>query len=293
MKALDESEFCIIGAGLMGASLALALRGKVKALHGIDPNPAAREPALAIFDHFSVDLRDCASADVIVLAAPINAIVTLLPQIGVLAKRGALILDLGSVKAPVVRSMNELPEHLFAVAGHPMCGKELSGASAAEARIYCDCRFVLCQTARSTAESMALAERIVRAAQARPLWLEAEQHDRAVAAISHLPYLISTALVEAVGSLADHADGDVLWQLASSGFRDTSRLASSDVTMMGDTVFTNRNAILPVLEAALLQLTALREALRHDDDPQLRRFLGAARARRSIWLENYPPPSKA
>lgn len=260
----------------MGTSLALALRGKVRHLHGIDPDPSAAPH----FDTFSNALHSLYDADVIVLAAPIRAILTILPQVGALAAAGALITDLGSVKAPIVAAMNQLPPRVQAVGGHPMCGKELSGAAAADAALYRGCTYVLCAAERTSRAALAFMEELVHAIGAQPLQLDAATHDQAVAHISHLPYLLSIALTLSVAE----AEDERLWQLASSGFRDTSRLASSDVTMMGDVVTSNRAALSSALERCVAQLRHLQALLASEDDSALRAALEKARQARHAWL---------
>lgn len=260
----------------MGASLALALRGKVRHLHGIDPDPSA---ALH-FDSFSADLNSLYNADVIVLAAPLRVILRLLPQVGALAPANALITDLGSVKAPIIAAMDQLPPRVQAIGGHPMCGKELSGAAAADPTLYHGCTYVLCAAERTSQAAISFMETLVRAIGAQPLQLAPEAHDQAVAHISHLPYLLSVALMLS----AAEVDDERLWQLASSGFRDTSRLASSDVTMMGDVVTSNRAALLGALTRYAAHLARLQALLASEDDSALRAALEAARQARQAWL---------
>src|SRR5258708_5603876 len=136
MKALDEAEFTIVGTGLMGASLALALRGKVKMLRGVERDSVAREAAASLFDEITNDLSAALDSDVIVLAVPIQAILELLKVLGAQAKPGTLVLDLGSSKQEIVWAMDALPERLLAVGGHPMCGKETSGPQNADGTLF-------------------------------------------------------------------------------------------------------------------------------------------------------------
>lgn len=276
MKALSDSHLCIIGTGLMGASLALALRGKVRHLHGIDPDPSGAP----YFDTFSSALHSLYNADVIVLAAPIRAILSLLPQVGALAAAGALVTDLGSVKAPIIAAMDQLPPRVQAVGGHPMCGKELSSARAADPTLYRGCTYVLCAAQRTSQAALAFMSDLVRAIGAQPLQLDAAAHDKAVAHISHLPYLLSAALV----LTAAEVDDERLWQLAASGFRDTSRLASSAVSMMGDVVTGNRAALLSALARYMAQIARLQALLASEDDSALRAALEQARQARQAWL---------
>src|SRR5258708_25442714 len=279
MKALDVAEFTIVGTGLMGSSLALALRGKVKSLRGIDRDPAARDLAARYFDTITDDLSEATSADVIILATPVRAILRLLDSLKARTKPGTLILDLGSSKAQIVEAMDSLPDHVLAVGGHPMAGKENSGPTSADGTLFKDRVFVLCPTRRSSTDALVFAESMVRAIGAQPLKLSASRHDQAVASISHLPYAVSVALVSAVMQAAQ--SDDTPWQLASSGFRDASRLAGSDTTMMGDTLLTNREAVLDALQQYRQQLDELESALKSADEARLRAILETAKHARS------------
>ncbi len=286
MKPLSETEFTIVGAGLMGSSLALALRGKVKGIRGVEPNPAYWDAARPHFDHVTADLRSAvAAADVVILAAPIRAILQLLDRLKPMLRPGTLVIDLGSTKTDIVRAMNDLPETVLAVGGHPMTGKETSGPASADGTLFEGRVFVLCPTQRSTPEAINLAQHIIKAIRARELILPAERHDAAVAAISHLPYLISAGLVATVQRAAQI--DDLPWKLAATGFRDTSRLAGSDVTMMGDTVLTNRQAVLDALCLFSEQMRSIQDALQTSDEDQLRGILRSAQQARTDWFEGW------
>ena len=293
MKTLDNAELTIVGAGLMGASLALALRGAVRVIRAVDTDPANREIVAAYVDDVSGDLDPAvAAADVIVLATPIRAILRLLERLkttGVL-KPGALVIDLGSAKQQIVQAMDDLPDTVQAVGGHPMCGKETSGPQEATGALYQGSVFVLCPSRRTTDEALTFATDMIRAIGAKPLILSAARHDTAVAAISHLPYLLSAGLVGAVNRCAE--SDPLAWTLASNGFRDTSRLAASDVTMMGDILFTNQDAILEALALFRAQLDALETAIRSSDEAALRGILAHARQIRIDWFKMWSAPSE-
>ncbi len=285
MKALDEAAFTIVGTGLMGTSLALALRGKVKTLIGIEANPPIREAASPHFERMYADLATCPDlGDVIVLATPIRVILRLLEQLTASPpKPETLILDLGSTKAEIVRAMNQLPDTLSAVGGHPMCGKETSGPEAAEGTLFQNAVFVLCQTQRTTPQAWALAQQFVQAIHSRLLILDAEQHDRAASAISHLPYMLSAALVDTVSAITQAAADDTAWQIAASGFRDTSRLASSDLTMMRDILATNSESVLAALDIYQARLSTLRALIANGDEAALMAALVAIRSAHQAW----------
>jgi prephenate dehydrogenase len=286
MKALNETIIAIIGTGLMGSSLALALRGHVRAIHGVDNSPTHRLGAATYFDYIGDNLeRAVAGADMVILAIPIQAILQVIEQIGSLLKPGALLLDLGSAKQMIVQAMDALPEHVQAVGGHPMCGKESSGPMAADAAMYRGAVFVLCETKRSTPQAINFVQCLIRVIGARPVAMSAERHDAAVAAISHLPYLLSVGLVNTVGQTAQ--DDPTPWTVASTGFRDTSRLASSNVTMMNDILMANREAILDALVLFDAQLHSLGEAIQSSDEGALRGILETARKTRDDWFKTW------
>ena len=287
----------IIGLGLMGGSLALALRraGWASPITGVARRPetlAAARSAGAI-DRGAADLASAPldEADVIVLATPVRTLLRQLPAVGRLARPGAVILDLGSTKAEVCAEMARLPEGLQPVGGHPMCGKETGGFAAAEAGLFEGMNFVLCPLPRTSAAALATATSLAEAIGARVRVLDPVRHDRAVAAISHLPYLAAAGLVNAAasgaatcggatGGAGTGGDGSLALSLAASGFRDTTRVAASDVDMMLDILLTNRAAVLEWLEAYAGQLAALEALLRDDDEAGLRDLLAAARETR-------------
>ena len=228
-------------------------------------------------DAATVDLAEgVADADVVVLATPVRTILRLLPEVGRYARPGTLVLDLGSTKAAICAAMAELPARLQPVGAHPMCGKEVTGFVAADADLFRGRPFVLCPLPRTSADALEQARMLAEAVGARPLVMDPNVHDRAVAAVSHLPYALAAALVGTVAAT------DTAWPLAAGGFRDTSRLASSDVDMMLDILLTNREAVVGELDAFAAQLTALRTALQSEDEPAIRAQLQAARLQRSL-----------
>ena len=213
--------------------------------------------------------------DLIVLATPVRTILELIPQVGTLAPAGCVLMDVGSTKARIVEAMEALPSHLQAIGGHPMCGKEASGIEAAEADLYQGATFVLTPLQRTSPEALTLAQELVEAVGARSLVMNAERHDRLVAAVSHLPYLLSVGLVDTAEEVA--AEDDLVWELAASGFRDTSRLAASDVTMMLDILLTNSQAVGEMLSRFVRQLDTIAHLLKTDDEEGLRSLMEQVR----------------
>jgi prephenate dehydrogenase len=267
----------------MGGSLALALReapGTQARIVAVARKPEVLEKALAtqVIDQWTTDLAEGVSrADTVILATPVRTILHMLPQVGRYAQSGALVLDLGSSKTQICAAMAQLREDLEPVGGHPMCGKEVAGFAAADAGLYRGRPFVLCPLLRTAPEALDLAFRLVESIGARPIVLDPVQHDHAVAGVSHLPYAAAAALVNCVAD----ANNSIAWLLASSGFRDTSRLAGSDVEMMLDILLTNHDAVVDWLEQYTDQLSLLRSALALGDEAGLRGLLAGAQHTRA------------
>lgn len=281
------SHLAIVGLGLMGGSMALALRPHVDRITGIDPSPDTRDYACraGMVDVATDDLKAGVSeADVVVLAAPVRAILTMVRnRIGAYLRMNTLLIDIGSTKEDICNAMGVLPIGVQAVGGHPMTGKEQSGCEASEATLFLNRPFVLCPTRRTTPAARLRALGFVEALGAVAIEMDAHRHDRVVAAISHLPYLLSAALVATVAQEAD-AD-DAVWALAAGGFRDMSRLAGQDVRMMGDILSTNTQAVATLLAYFRMQLAMMEAMLISQDEQKLAERLTPARSARLAWAE--------
>jgi prephenate dehydrogenase len=278
VRQLAEGRVAVVGLGLMGGSLAGALRGRCRAVVGVARRTETIEAALArgLVDQGTTDLASgVGQADVVVLATPVRVILRLLDEIGPLLPDGCLLMDLGSTKAQIVARMAALPAHIQLLGGHPMCGREVSGIAAADTTLYQDHTFVLTPLPRTSQAALALGRALVKAAGARPLILDPDRHDRLVATASHLPYLLACALVGAAETAA--STDPTVWDVAASGFRDTSRLAASDVTMMLDILLTNREAVLEALNTCDEQIRHLTRLVEARDEQGLRTMLSAIR----------------
>jgi prephenate dehydrogenase len=288
-RSLERQTVAIVGLGLMGGSLALALRDKVSSITGVDPDQDSLEDAFkgGIIHRGTTDLREgVQDADSGILAAPVRVILELLHnRQGSYLRSNTLLLDLGSTKAEICEEMGNLPIGIQAMGGHPMCGKEQSGLQAAEATLYRGRPFVLCPPRRATPAARIRALELVDAIGAIPIEMDAIRHDRLVAGISHLPYLLSASLVNTIS-----AEGQIdptIWELAAGGFRDTSRLAGSSVRMMTDIISTNRTAIMRLLALYRVQLAILEASLVAQDNTQLEALLQAAHDSRETWAEQH------
>lgn len=282
---LSSLNVAIVGLGLMGGSLALALKGRAGKLIGLDRDAGSLKRAYErrIVDEIADDLRDgIARADLVVLAIPVQGIISLLQVLPELRPDGCMVLDLGSTKGEISRAMAALPDHFAALGGHPMCGRELSGLDAAVADLFVDETFILCRNARTTAAVEAAALDLVAQIGAQPLFVPADDHDQLVAASSHLPYVVASLLMGRAWAQASRDPR--LWRLSASGLRDTTRLAGSSPDMMLEIMLTNRRPLLTQLEAYGQELTELADALRRQDKVALRAMLEAAARQRAAYV---------
>ncbi len=286
--SLANQRVTIVGLGLMGGSLAAALHPHCASLTGFDNDPEARSAAdkAGWFSSVAQDLSGALQdADLLLLAVPVRAILGILDRIGADLPMPAVVMDLGSTKAEAVAAMNALPLQVDAIGGHPMCGKEVSGISAADPNLYHGCNFVLCPLERTRPETLQMAHELVSLLQARPLIMDPQEHDNLVALTSHLPYLLASTLVQ---TAASEGAGRPVWDLAASGFKDTSRVAASSLPMMIDILLTNRAPILKALCASQAILQDLAVAVENGDEAQLASLLDPPRRiRAALFTGNH------
>jgi len=273
----------------MGGSMALAMRPYVDCIIGVDTNPQTRTYALehGIVDDATDDLKTgVRDADTVVLAAPVRAVLELVEnRIGSYLRSNTFLIDIGSTKADICTAMGKLPIGIHAIGGHPMTGKARSGIEASDSELYQGAPFVICETRRSTPATRLRALAFVEKLGALPIEMNAERHDRVVATISHLPYLLSAALMATVTREADH--DEAVWRLAAGGFRDMSRLMGSDIRMMSDITSTNRQAITELLAQFRVQLALLETMIISRDEGHLADSLKPLREKRLMWEKHY------
>jgi prephenate dehydrogenase len=221
-------------------------------------------------------------ADIVVFATPVRTLIKQLDLYVDFYKPGAVITDMGSTKQRVVQAMAALPATLQPVGSHPMCGKEQAGLAAADADLFEGAPWILTPLARTAPEVTQLVQTMANLIGCKTRLIEAERHDKLVGTISHLPYVLATTLVRTAQQIA--ADDPAVWEVAASGFRDTSRVAASDTTMWLDILLTNQAAIGQLLALAGQQLDEISQALAAGDETRLRSFMEqAAKQRRSMY----------
>ncbi|HEY3284630.1 MAG TPA: prephenate dehydrogenase/arogenate dehydrogenase family protein [Armatimonadota bacterium] len=264
--------------------MALRARRLAETVLGIARRESTVATALRLgaADEGSLDPASIEGADLVVLATPLSAIVPTLSRYGHLLSPGALVTDLGSVKGPLcVPGAVQLPEGVEFIGGHPLCGSEESGPSAAREDLYEGAVWVLTPGLGSPPEAVSRLAQLAEAVGARPLLLDAVTHDRAVAASSHLPHLTACALAAAVGAAA--ATTPEVAALCAGGFRDGTRVSEGSPEVWRDILLANRDAVLEQLYGLSGQLAAWTELLQASDGDALAQALaGAGEARRAL-----------
>lgn len=263
----------IIGVGLIGGSLALALRnsGACREVIGVEPDIDTLQKAqnLGVIDHYVLDA--CAAvkgADIVVLATPVGAISSICYSLRGCLGEHTVLTDVGSVKAAVVDSVRSglgyLPKKF--VPAHPIAGLERSGVEAATADLYQGRRVILTPLAENDPNAFDIVSRMWEKAGALVEKMDMLHHDQVLAATSHLPHLLAYTLVTSLSRLNEQ---DEIFRYAASGFRDFTRIASSDPIMWRDICLNNKSAILQMLDHFGQDLDRLKKAIESGDDNQL------------------------
>lgn len=275
----------IVGLGLIGGSLGLDLRGQgieVRALvHRSSTAERARERGLA--DQIDTDpavLQDCG---LIVLALPLDRLLEPEPALVEALPAGAVITDVGSVKQPVLSAWQQ--RHPRFVASHPMAGTAQAGVEAGITGLFAGRPWVATPTEHTDPDALASVQALALAVGAHWLQCPAPAHDQAVALISHMPVLVSAALLEAADQGGAAADAsELVRQLASSGFADTSRIGGGNPELGTLMARCNREAVLTALETYRRQLESLEQLVQQQQWPALQTRLSGCQALRPPFL---------
>jgi prephenate dehydrogenase len=276
----------IIGLGLIGGSLALSLRqhGLADRLLGVENNPAYARRALelGLVDEIGADLAAAvAPADLVIVAVPMDAMLTVLPQVLDLITDQQLVIDVGSTKGNLLAAVAEHPRRGRFVAVHPMAGTEYSGPDAAIRGLFEGKTVVVCDAEASDPDAVATVETLFQALPMRVLRLGAADHDLHTAYVSHISHLTSFALALTVLEKEQRGEQRI-FDLAGGGFASTVRLAKSAPATWVPIFRQNRENVLDVLDEHLHQLNKLRELLVQEDYPGLTAQLEQANAIRKI-----------
>lgn len=281
---------CVIGVGLIGGSLARALReaGEVGEVVGSGRGEENLRAALrlGVVDRYELDpARAVADADVVVIAVPLGAIEPVLRAIAPHLNPATVVTDVGSAKGEVVADVERIYGHVPPnfVPGHPIAGTERSGVEASFATLFQGRRVILTPLAETAANAHHLIKRMWEQTGAEVVDMGVRHHDAVLAATSHLPHMLAYTLVDTLARLDDRAE---IFRYAAGGFRDFSRIASSDPKMWHDICIANREQLLEMITLFSTDLARLAEAIRSDDRAAiLATFQRAKRARDNLYLD--------
>ena len=283
------AQMTIIGLGLIGGSLGMAVRqaklGYQVVGHDLRHEAAGRAHKLGAVDRAEWNLPAAVeAADVVVVATPVRAVESTFRDIAPYLKPGCVVTDTASTKARVLAWAAELlPPTVSFVGGHPMAGKETSGIDAAEATLFSGCVYCISPSEHADQDAVERVVSLATGVGAKPFFVDPTEHDSYVAAVSHVPFLLSTALVNVAAQSPAWRD---LSRLAASGFRDVSRLASGDPVMHRDICLTNQESILRWLETLGAELSELARQIREGGD-ELEKSFQAAKQARDLWVASH------
>jgi len=284
------NQLCIIGVGLIGGSLARALRkaGFCQEIIGAgrSADSLGKAVSLGVIDRFETDLaKAVADADMIVLAMPVGATKSVLEAIKDTVKSNAILTDVGSTKASVVNDVKAVLGNACSrfVPGHPIAGTEKSGVEASFAELFKDRRVILTPLAETDNKNTDLVRAMWESTGAEVSEMSVEHHDDVLAATSHLPHLLAFSLVDTLAQMDEQTE---IFKFAAGGFRDFTRIASSDPVMWHDICLANHDAIIKMLDRFTNDLGELKNALNSSDSKKILEIFKRAREARDRYTQS-------
>ena len=286
----EESDFkkiTIIGVGLIGGSLGLALKKKNPKfkISGIDKSEII-EKAIArrAIDEGTSNLKNgIKEADVVILATPVKTILDLLSQINPFIKKGCIVTDTGSTKGQIVETADKiLSEDVYFIGGHPIAGSEKYGIEEADSHLFQDKTYILTPSKKSNLIALKKIFLLVNTIGAKRLVLDPLEHDRVAGAISHLPQILAVSLTNMIGELSQQENNDHYFKAIGEGFKDMTRIASSPYKMWEDICETNQENILEMIQEFRNYLKAIEGKLKNNPGNLKEEFQKASRLRETL-----------
>lgn len=286
---MTQQKLCIIGVGLIGGSLARAARneGAFQEIIGCSRNVEHLRHAvkLGVIDRFETDISKAVEGcDMVVLAVPLGAMRPVFEQLANAIPSKAIITDVGSAKKCVIEDARNALGNDFSnfVPGHPIAGTEKSGVEASFAELFQNRRVILTPTTETNADAVGKVRALWESVGAKVTDMDASHHDEILAATSHLPHILAYTLVDTLAGMNEHNE---IFQYAAGGFRDFTRIASSDPVMWRDICMANRDAILKALDRYQHGLTALSQVIRDQDGDSLLELFERAKLARDANIK--------
>ncbi len=280
MKKLNELNVLIVGLGQIGGSLAMDLtqRRIVHRVVGFDADTDVLHKAeeIGIIDEAASSFEAALpAADLVIPAAPIREVIRMTPTVCRMIRDGAAVIDVTGTKSGVVQSVKQQKRAVTYIGGHPMAGDEGAGLDAASAGKFAGCAFVLTPIANADNGWMETAIHLTEAIDAHPVVMSPEDHDRIIAATSHLPYALAVALtrVAARRTETDHALPDLI----GGSFKSAVRVAASSPDLTRDMFLTNQRNVVCAIEELIMELNVLKDAIGRSREPFLSNMIAESR----------------
>lgn len=286
----EESDFkkiTIIGVGLIGGSLGLALKEKHLnfKIVGIDKQEIIEKAiARGAIDEGTVNLEEgIKEADIIIIATPVKTILNILTQINPFLKKGCLVTDTGSTKKQIVQKANKiLSKDIFFIGGHPMAGSEECGIESADPYLFHNKTYILTPALKSNLRALKKVSLLIKMIGAKKLILDPLEHDRIVSAVSHLPQIIAVSLINTIGELALRGNNYNYFKAVGEGFKDMTRIASSPYKMWEDICDTNQENILEIIQEFKNYLEVIEHKLKNNPNSLKEEFQKASKIRETL-----------
>lgn len=286
----EESDFkkiTIIGVGLIGGSLGLALKKKNPKfkITGIDKLEIIEKAiARGAIDEGTINLENgIKEADIIIIATPVKTIVDLLPRINPFIKKGCIVTDTGSTKGQIVETADKiLSKDVYFIGGHPIAGSEKYGIDSADPHLFQDKTYILTPTKDTNLLALKKIFLLIKIINAKRLILDPLEHDRIVGAVSHLPQIMAVSLTNMIGELGQQENNDNYFKAIGEGFKDMTRIASSPYKMWEDICETNQENILEMIQEFRNYLRIIEDKLKNNPGNLKEEFQKAQILRKSI-----------
>ncbi|MBO5643810.1 MAG: prephenate dehydrogenase [Lentisphaeria bacterium] len=284
----NQLRVSIIGLGLLGASLGMALRGKNILRTGWARREEIRKAAInydVVDEVFDTPQESVRNADIVVLAMPIPQILEYIPLLGDCMKKGSTITDLGSIKESILKQSATLPAEVFYIGSHPMAGTEKSGFYAAFPTLYENADVFITPAQNAPQSSVDQLFSLWECIGTHPSVIDAKHHDAIVARTSHVLHVLASALTTGILDARDSDTEAELFRGCATGFRDTCRIASSNPQMWREIVEHNREAVLDALEEFDQIYNKFKQEIRDRDFDSFEKDFARGKLLRDRWLE--------
>jgi len=286
----EESDFkkiTIIGVGLIGGSLGLALKEKKPnfKIIGIDKQEVIEKAiARGAIDEGTVNLEEgTKEADIVIIATPVKTILNLLTQINPFLKKGCIVTDTGSTKQQILQKANKvLSKDIFFIGGHPMAGSEECGIESACPYLFHNKTYILTPTHKNNLVALEKISLLIKMIGAKKLILDPLEHDRIVGTVSHLPQIIAVSLINTIGELALRGNNNNYFNAVGEGFKDMTRIASSPYKIWEDICDTNQENILEMIQEFRNYLGVIESKLKNDPSSLKEEFQKASKLKENI-----------